>query len=99
MVRARSGFCDAEGFALDVDTSGLVTTLVVEVLEVDAKWVNSERWPRTPTGCKSVPPQVCSRHVRRRLSRESIHTSFSNLTASWLLPGCAQFLYGFVLRR
>ena len=35
MVRARSGFCDAEGFALDVDTSGLVTTLVVEVLEVE----------------------------------------------------------------
>ena len=33
MVRARSGFCDAEGFALDVDTSGLVTTLVVEGLE------------------------------------------------------------------
>ena len=31
MVRARSGFCDAEGFALDVDTSGLVTTLVVEL--------------------------------------------------------------------
>ena len=35
MVRARSGFCDAEGFALDVDTSGLVTTLVGEVLEVE----------------------------------------------------------------
>ena len=122
MVRARSGFCDAEGFALVVGASGLVTTLVVqleyegtspvrflrcrrgaldvdtsggttlvvEVLEVDAKWVNSERWPRTPTGCKSVPPQVCSRHVRRkqggRLSREG-HTLLRNLAASWLLPG------------
>ena len=77
MVRARSGFCDAEGFALDVDTSGR-TTLVVEVLEVEG----SE---------KALPlrwPLVLSRHVRRRLSRESIHTSLSNLTASWLLPGC-----------
>ena len=45
MVRARSGFCDAEGFALDVDTSGLVTTLVVEVLEVEG----SGMFPSTAT--------------------------------------------------
>ena len=31
MVRARSGFCDAEGFALVVGASGLVTTLVVQL--------------------------------------------------------------------
>ena len=45
MVRARSGFCDAEGFALDVDTSGLVTTLVGEVLEVEG----SGMFPSTAT--------------------------------------------------
>ena len=44
MVRARSGFCDAEGFALDVDTSGR-TTLVVEVLEVEG----SGMFPSTAT--------------------------------------------------
>ena len=30
-VRARSGFCGAEGFALVVGASGLVTTLVVQL--------------------------------------------------------------------
>ena len=44
MVRARSGFCDAEGFALDVDTSGLVTTLVVEL-----EYEGSGMFPSTAT--------------------------------------------------